>query len=338
MAPNTHRHFNMRLGLLALAAAITLGTAGNAMARNDWTGGTTGSWYDPANWGGTLPGSTGTYYLNASANITINIDRTTGDPTATGGEELRVGDGARTPNNPPITAYYTQTLNITDDANDSAVTFDVGALILGRRNGSVATVNQYSGIVSIGGLAIGGNANTSDGLSYPTGTYHLSGGSVTVDGTTSIGNDGASAGTGTLKIDGSNASFTTGSLSMKDDVNGGSTLAFVLDAGGVTAITSTGNVSLQGILDVSLDGYVFGTSPDAITLIDYSATGGSLDGTLNAFTTINLHGFTADVDYTTGNQVRLTNIAAPEPASAALLLIGAGGLLMLRRRQQAGNC
>jgi len=173
---------------------------------------------------------------------------------------------------------------------------------------STVTVNQdsdttYSGLLdNISGRVLTLVKDGSGSLSLNFSNTYT--GTTTIDGGTLLVNNasGSATGTGALNVNSGGTLGGTGTVSGVVTVNSGGHVS--VDASS-SEITLTGGLTLNAgaELDVDLSSYS-PASGSTLVLVDYN--GGSLIGTFSA---INLTaGWTADVDYVTGNQIRLTNL------------------------------
>ncbi len=334
------------IAVLGIAGAVAVGSA-SADTLN-YLGGA-GNWTNPASWNpAQIPNGGDLVVINANGSV---VSITSADNYS---GEIRLGDGT------------TATLVIDYAGGGTALTAS-NAMAIGRRNNAIATVNHLNGTVFANGVNIAPGAATSV-YNLANGTLDLMLGNLNVgtagNGTMILGAGGTvnayrhiNVGTGgapgqMLFQGGIFNGFGTGGFTFTVGANGrltvdGSTstinlderlslantsiLEFILDGAGTSPLDVDNLVSLGGTLNVSLNGYA-GIGP--ITLIDYA--GGSLDGVENVFDNVVLNGFTANVDYNTDSQVRLTDIVIiPEPASASLFAAGAGlASLLMRRRNR----
>ena len=122
-----------------------------------------------------------------------------------------------------------------------------GALLLTNANNYLSvgesgagTFEQSNGTVNVKNYVIAGHNSGS------TGRYTIRGGSLTAGGNLDVGQ--AAGATGTLQVVGSSCTISVGG---NYDQNAVSTLSVLIDAGGLSPINVSGNVSLNGTLEIS---------------------------------------------------------------------------------------
>jgi hypothetical protein len=221
------------------------------------------------------------------------------------------------------------TVNITDSHLGSS-----GILSLGASAGALVTMNVTDGTVAANALRIGSDAN---------GVLNMNGGSLSVTGGISIASaaagmtgamsvsNGAAISIGNLLMGSTNGATTTSLTLSGSDVlfnlanlnatNSGATLTFnVLDAGGVSTVTASGNVAInQSVLNINLNG----NSLESLgNLVLFS---GNVIGTFSSVTIDGLDG--------SGKVVYGADYIAliPEPATVGLFVISSAGLILARR-------
>lgn len=194
-------------------------------------------------------------------------------------------------------------------------------------SGTVSRIGQ----TSEGWLTMNGGTLTMAGAysSDAGGRLIINDGDVNLGGNSSVGTSATNQ-TGFLEVNGSTATI---------DVAGAYTFGnfsntiFTLDSAlaGVSAVNNTGTLNLDASSTLTVDfrGYDFSANKGSdIVLFDYGTLGG---GGADTFGTINFIGGFGELDYTTGDQIRLLSVV-PEPSSTALLGLGLSSLLLRRKR------
>jgi T5SS/PEP-CTERM-associated repeat protein len=227
-----------------------------------------------------------------------------------------------------------------------------GSIVVGQAgvgvfnmSGGIATTNSFLQIGRTGtgtftqtGGAVTANRASGDAmviaaLAGATGTYEISGGSLSVIATGAAGlSNGILAGTanGTLRVIGNGATSISivGDYKQYEDAN----LDLEIGAG-ITPIELTGNVTLGGALDVA-----FTASPSLgqqFTVLNY---GGSLTGAFSTFDNfvdgpLGPNTIELSISYGAGSDSAVVLTVVPEPASASLI-VGGVALASLAARQR----
>ncbi|MGN6370377.1 MAG: pectinesterase family protein [Phycisphaerae bacterium] len=315
----------------------------------------------------------------ATGDGTSTINQTGGTINGTYGPYmgyLGTGQGTATYNMSGGTAFWLDP----DMGKSVGGTFTVNQSA-GTINALGATGTQYSyndGIIKVGDRA---NANATWNLSGTgvlnhrgmmvgvsgTGTFHQTGGAVTLNqpittSTKGMGlliGTGGSSGKGLYEISGGSLTVQNGGLSLGYNYvsgggitpatatgtfkvdggsptiaitgnfseNGGSTLAAQLDSTGLATIAITGNVSFASGALLDLS-YLPGALPGTYTLMTWTGTETGTP-TFSAGTDATNWSYNLD---TTNHQLTVTVLSTPEPASLGVLGAAAAGLLLRRKR------
>ncbi len=204
-----------------------------------------------------------------------------------------------------------------------------GFLLMGDAGGAGGIFEQTAGSVSIG---LGGGA----GIDYialasaanSSGTYSISGGSLTGTNELSIGahpvNPPSAGAVGLFEVIGTGpSSITVANLRVR---NGTGTLRYQMGAGGVTPVTATTAVNVGGgILDIDTSALTFG---GPVTLIN-NTSGGAIGGVFSNASEGTLFGGRA-LTFLGGDGNDL--VLLPEPSAILLLAVGLVPVAARRRR------
>ncbi|MBT3193703.1 MAG: hypothetical protein HN341_14240, partial [Verrucomicrobia bacterium] len=189
--------------------------------------------------------------------------------------------------------------------NSGSGTFELSAsgLVTGSPAWKRTTIGESAGsaglFVQTGGTFNNADNHRIDVGNNGTGTYQLSGGVVTNLRYLSVGR---SSGTGTAHITGDDASIHVAEFSIH---NAASKMKVAPDSGGISVVNASGNITLNGTLEVDLANR---TNTADLVLIDY---GGTRTGQFAA-TNILTQFWSADIEYDdVGKQVKLINISPP---------------------------
>lgn len=298
---------------IGIAGLAMLGQT--ALADFIWDGGGDGSdWFDGANWeGGSAPVNVGTNHIRIrldGANVTVDSD--TQEPTMGG---LYLADTGNTATLNIKSSMDPQWLLVGRDGGNGVVNHTVGDFVCDRAHSTDSDAFY---------VALGAGA---------TGSYTISGGSLTVQGTMYVDKNSESDG-GRFTVQGSGANR----LLVDTDGNAGSgyeqgakgVWEVLVDDGGITKLEIDENATFAdgAVLEADfLSG--FGPYNDTWTVMD---VGGTVTGddllSLSASS-----GWSMDWDTTsTPGRSLLTVTHIPEPTTALLVL--AGGLLVLLHRKR----
>jgi hypothetical protein len=190
-----------------------------------------------------------------------------------------------------------------------------------------------------GSLTVHGYAAITNKGAPSAGLFEISGGTFTQDGTGTSGSGNqrftvADAGPATLKIIGDAATINVTNYEQNAD----GTLELVLAGGGISTINASGNVTLDGTLDVSLDP---GFTPTT-NLFDLFVAGGALTGN---FSTVNplppeynliLGSQGLQLEYT-GELKQPDDNIIPEPVTIVLMGLALPGLAAYARRKRRAH-
>lgn len=236
---------------------------------------------------------------------------------------------------PSVTTVY-----LGSDNNSGTVNLASGGSLSISGNFEVmrrGTFTSATGILNMSGgsLAVGGNLYVGAGTGSNTngsGTANISGG--TIAAAITIGATGTGDGTGTFNVLGSAAIIGDGGASKNFTVNAFGTLAFTLDALGVSALNYGNGVATFGTgSTLNIDGSTYAGSGGDIVLIN----GGTLNGSATNVSITGLAAYNPVLVYNEGanGDLILRLSVVPEPGSLALAGIGAGLIGMRRRRSKA---
>ena len=274
---------------------------------------------------GPLPATTAVNITAAGAGLDLDSNnQTVGSLAGVAGSTVTLGSATLTVGDATNTTFAGAIGGAGGLAKQGA-----GTLTLSGANTYTGPTTVSAGTLLVNGSLAGGGATTVAG----GGTI---GGSGTLGGPLSI------AAGGTVSPGNSPGTLTTGNLSLAAGSTALVEVAGTAAGSAYDQLVVAGSVALGGgNLQLAL-GYV-PTVGDAYTLIDNDGS----DPVAGAFATVNgspvaggtftLNGVTFGLNYAggTGNDVVLTALAVPEPATAALAVVAIGGLLARRRRRRA---
>jgi len=284
-----------------------------------WIGGTTGNWFNPANWaGGAVPDLANVAQVSIPANVVVSFNNANLSGQASGGTVQIDGLGSAQ-----------------GGLNMQAGTLQVGTsgVTLNALSQSGGTLTS-TGAVDLGTFAqTGGSAQTSAGFSASTGYSQSGPGTVTVGGTTTIGSTSGNVSLGNLSTGALVINNQGGSVgqSAGTHVSSGTTTVTARNANGSAADITLGNAGNDLGGTVSTDGANVTLRDDTggLTLGDTTAT-----GTL----TVDSHGGRIDQAVGTAlNVTGTTQVTALDGSSPADITLGSpsnrfGGLLTANGR------
>lgn len=270
------------------ASNYTLTTAGQSASTTasisrlnsvTWIGGTTGNWFDPANWaGGAVPDLSNVANVVIPSNVTVTFDTT----------------GAVSP------ADASQAVNITGIGTSGSLTQTNGTLNIGSGGMSLNTYTQNGGTLSNTGTTTLTSYNQTSGSfsgtgNFSTANFSQTGGTTALTNSFNVSNDFSQGTSGSVTV-GGNTSIT--------DTTGGTTIGN-LSTTGTTNITSTGGAITQDSGTSIVSGGT--TTLDASNgATKYDIT---LDGNNNFQSTVNANGNNITLKDTTGG-IALGNVTA----------------------------
>jgi hypothetical protein len=265
----------------------------------------------------------------------VNVIQSTAVQTPT------LGGGGALPGNSTWSGQLTigQSVDLTGGLSTGLTTFTGGIIPTGNATPGVTIVG--AGTVVYADPASPATA-TQETYAGPT---VVSSGTLLVNNTENGGGSVAIASGATL---GGNGTIITGNASSGLEVSNG---AFLAPSGGVSPLSITGDVNVDGALEITLSGNTtsgFLSDSGNLTL---NSTSSSLDLSVSSaltapayvlasYTTLagtfepgeNLpNGYSLDYTYN-GNEIALVSAAVPEPASLGIAVIAAPLLLRRRRR------
>ena len=287
--------------------------------------GASGNWTSTSTWtSGHTPGSTGLAEpVFIRAGATVTVDSNV-VPTAPGSvTNITIGEDSST---------NVGTLVITTGGTVAA-TGSVAVMRSGNSliSGATGTLSITGGSLSVGTTFTVG-AGTASQAGSGSGILNISGpAKLSITGAATFGSATAAQGSGVISIFGDEATISGSSLT----VNPFTTINFALDATGISALNFSGVVSFatgtqNSVININGAGYTGGTQ--TFTVID----AGSFSGTSNV--SINLSGFSGGYSASTqyiGSDLVLS-VTVPEPST--VMLVGAGFALAcygFRRRSQS---
>ena len=306
---------------LALTMVLCVGAANVIAAPLSWDGDTNNDWFTATNW-------------NPDAAPAPGDDLTVSSGSPTAGSNVNTNGGGSLLINGGNVQWSGRFNSIGTDPGTGSVTITSGSLTVDYGAGASHAFNVGNGtetglLDQQGGTVSALNDNDEIKIGNQvaaTGTYIISGGILNA-GTIING----SGGTGTFHVIGNAGSINTVGY------NQSSTSTLELDINGISPIDASGNVSLDGTLDVE-----FTSTPtvgQTFSIIQYT---GNLTGTFASFDNLVDSPLGPDsvelaISYGFGNddQVQLEVISAvPEPATIGLLIFGCVAILPIIRRRR----
>jgi trimeric autotransporter adhesin len=282
----------------SLNAPASTTAAITRLAQVTWVGGTTGSWFDPANWaGGAVPDLANVANVTIPAGVTVSFDHVAVSPAQAGA------------------------VNVDSLGTAGSLALSAGSLNVGSGGVALNTLTQTGGsLVTTGALALGSLSQSAGSLSadsLSTTAYNQSGtGTIAVTGNVAKAASAAPVVLGNLSTGGSlNVSSTGGSISQA-----AGTLLNV--AGPATLTASQGGAAADVTLDNAgnaLNGPVTATGAD-VKLRTTGALATSVTATGNA--TLTSGGSTTLGATMVGGDLRVTTANADVTQTGPLVVGG----------------
>jgi hypothetical protein len=268
------------------------------LAQVTWVGGTTGSWFDPANWaGGAVPDLANVANVTIPAGVTVSFDHVAVSPAQAGA------------------------VNVDSLGTAGSLALSAGSLNVGLGGVTLNSLTQTGGaLVTTGALALGSLSQSAGSLSadsLSTTAYNQSGtGTIAVTGNVAKAASAAPVLLGNLSTGGAlNLSSTGGSISQ--------TAGTVLNVAGPATLTaSQGGAAADVTLDNAgnaLNGPVTATGAD-VTLRTTGALTASVTATGNA--TLTSGGSTTLGATMVGGDLRVTTANADVTQTGPLVVGG----------------
>ncbi|NTV03049.1 MAG: filamentous hemagglutinin N-terminal domain-containing protein, partial [Chlorobiaceae bacterium] len=270
-----------------------------------WTGGSTGDWFNPANWaGGAVPDLANVANVSIPSNVTVSFDNARFSGQASGGTVQIDGLGTA----------------------DGGLSIQAGSLQVGSGGVTLGTLSQTGGTLASSGSVVvgaftqsGGTARTSGGFTTGSGFAQTGSGTLSVGGATTIG---STAGNVTL------GNLTTGTLAIESEGGSVGQASGTSISSGSTIVTARNGNAAADITLGNAGNDLGGTvSTDGASVLLRDDTGGVTLGTTTATGDLSVESNGGGVGQASGTSISSgsTTVTARNGNSAADITLGNEG-------------